>query len=241
MLKEIPANTNLLINDTLIPDGVVRETFYRFGQLGLAMIDVLNCYSLSQAISPYIRENLSSNTAVLLPGNGSQSMLAFFDAPTKSSLKSAPAISFPCQRDFNGSAFTGISMDLPNQLVGNIQEGAYSQVLVIDDVCARGNTIQAIKKGILSELEPPLPPLVWKAIFWLNYYKSNTQGFACQAAIDYKSEPGSNRGLVPVNSLSTLLEDSGKGSNVRASYANKYFPGQDRKFISALLSLRKYG
>lgn len=236
MLKEVPGNTNIIINDTNIPDEFVRVVFSRLETRGRATIEIVSGQELSESISSQIRGVVTPNTAVLLPGNGSQQMLKFFDSETISSLSGKWVFPIKTQRYFNGNICTGVSVALPKKLIKNTQNRNYSSLLVIDDVCATGETIQTIRSGLLYELDSPLPPLAWYAIFWLNYIKSDTSGFTANAAVNYKGE----KGRVALNSLSTLISEGEKGRIVSINYAQKYFPQQEYSFLNTLSTLKQY-
>lgn len=236
MNTEVPFNTNLVINDTTIPDQEVRGCFSELNSLGLVTIAILSCWDMSTQISSEIISKINQNTAILLPGNSSRTMLKYFNKDTKDRVLSTPTFNCRTQRTFSGNVCTNLEVSLPKKLIDQTQNRQFTSILIIDDVCASGKTIQTLKRGLLYELNPPIPTIGWNAIFWLLSASADINGFNCNAAINYKGK----NGRVAINSLSTFLAKDIKGETVTNNYIQKYFPNLKNKFLDILNKLNSY-
>lgn len=106
---------------------------------------------------------------------------------------------------------------------------SFSDILVIDDVVASGQTAEAVACALAKKLGP-LPPL--ELACWLmldnrdSYYPAGLPYF--RRAYSSLIVKGNNVAKPPVNSLSCLLDDSGRYDGIKRSYVQRYLQNEEK-------------
>jgi len=222
---KVPESTNIIINDTPIVDSNVRYAFARLKNTALASWIILSSAELNTDLLPKI----TTDILLLFPGNGSQYI--------KSEL-ALEGIDIGTEREFIRNKPTNCRVAIPDNLIESIGNQR-CQVAIVDDVVASGLTINTIRKSIeykiwMSGFEPRI---AWVCIPWLLQKLAIgkiDQAIKVNPCVVYSRDSSK----VSVNSLSTLLEDSPKGTIVRKTYATKYFTN-GKGFLDSLTGLKQ--
>ena len=115
----------------------------------------------------------------------------------------------------------------PRVFVGRVADQmilGIKQVIIIDDVVSSGKTIRNIR--LLND--PWIPGTNWNAVAWLIQDKNSSRGFGNIFGL----RVGEKDRLVPINSLSTLMENK----KILRSYAERNF-SRPKDFISLIEGL----
>ena len=242
---------NLIINDTPVPDRKVREVFAEFQPSA----EILSARELTldlekNAATAMLGIAYPKSVALIFPGEGAKSLYSFLSPEVSNPILQASKWSVPAYRVLSGNKPISVNVEIPTNILKGINEERIEQVWVCDDVIATGLTIRSIASVVDSWLNrrgenynPSLrfsfptqreTSLIWQAFCWLQREDADIGPFKSQPAAIYKS-PNSKR-KVPLNSLSTLLSNSNRGSDARTRYSQKNF-NDERKFYELLATL----
>ncbi len=247
-LRIIPSKTNLVINDTFIPDEMVTSAFTEVTNQAIVKFDVLSGRDLTAGLEPFIAIALNGLqteiSAILYPGQGSKQVTQFFSAAMLGLLTAYNQFDIPTKRTFYGSRASFTSVRIPEKLIKTAKTGKIKNILTIDDVVSTGETVNAIRENtenmatVLDEKDydpymrfskPRIvsqPQIEWSVACWLRQQSAKTDGFNSYSSVVYRRRDGK----VPTNSLSTLLSETQKGNSVRNNYARKYFTNAQALF-----------
>jgi hypoxanthine phosphoribosyltransferase len=101
----------------------------------------------------------------------------------------------------------------------------FKDLVVIDDVVSSGQTVRAIRKVN----RPWIPGVRWRSVTWVQQRAANMRGFDSRFAV---IEVGEEKSKVPVNSLSTLIDDP----RIAQNYAQRNYT-EPEKFLAILARL----
>ncbi|MBM3209695.1 hypothetical protein FJZ40_05425 [Candidatus Shapirobacteria bacterium] len=158
-------------------------------------------------------------TLILFPGNGALAVKEYLQV-VKPEL--AEGLVVPVQRTAMGKGKFKITVEIPKELPEKV-----SNILVIDDVVASGQTAGAVTCALVKEFGV-LPPI--RLACWLMlaagrdpYYPTGLPYFNSVSTAYIIKGNGVSR--PPTNSLSCLLDQTGRYDRTKQEYINRYLPG----------------
>jgi len=207
----VPEGTNIILNDTVIPDSQVRSFFADLKPSSKVSWLIFNSIELTGQLEGSLSQ-IASGLIFLFPGESSQ--------PIRQQLN-IPGYTVPTSRSYLGNRSTGVTAQIPPELTASAQD-AYCSLAIIDDVIATGETIATIKKSVEYQIQEQgfAPRIIWAVFALLKQKSASVSGFRrVECIVEYSRRSG----RVPLNSLSTLLSNTPKGESVKNLYAQKYF------------------
>ncbi len=236
----IPYGTNILIND-IGADENWKDECRRLLQPNLQFLAPHELSGNLEIALKRIREGLAeSKVAVLYPERGGIEVQKSLDLGSVLQKVEYQEFRVGSTRYSPG---TPPIIVLTQSLVDSLKQRTYNTILVVDDVIVTGETLKAVQNQICfetdevndteynqslrfswSEVELKRLPLNWYAASWLTSAKPKTQKPTLSeyrrvlTGLYYKGE----KGLTPVNSISTWVFDETKGQQILEAYAQKY-------------------
>lgn len=190
-----------------------------------AGVSVLDPKKLTEPIRAWNRWSKfdPQTTRIVFPGNGARDVQRHLGETWLSQWRTdeVPATRFWWPGEGNN----------PSAVVGRVlPTGAFdfqtTDVVIIDDVVSSGATVSKIRERNAVWM----PKARWHIATWIKQRACRLRGFE---DVLFGEEVGKNGLRVPVNSLSTLLDNAA----VAKSYAERKF-SQPEKFLAALEALR---
>lgn len=237
----IPENTNLIINDTPLDTGLVSRAMRRFVTSPTSFV-VFDRQELTNSLVENIKRNLQdrrNSLGIIFPGQGAQQVKEVLPTGFVESIKSTGIIyNTQTSRIYKDNLPASLNADIPKDLIERINTKEITNVWIVDDVIATGQTIQGMRSDVISqlvEMQPEdknynpgirfsfpqikIPDTSFSAFTWLKQKSAKTENFDVFASIVYFRKSSK----VSLTSLSTFLGDSDKSNDVKRSYSVKYF------------------
>lgn len=179
-------------------------------------------FALEQKLRPLVTAINPRKTVVIFPGNGAQVVKELLDGEI---LDKVASVSVPTQRmiDTKTKTLTGVQIENKNAVRKVLSDISPETILVLDDVIATGTTLTMLQQAFptrkaewLAASLMMLSPLQRKGKLKND---SGVEGY--QSIISPVIYQGIT-GTPPLNSLSTLIENSEKSQLVRRNYMRDY-------------------
>lgn len=199
---------NSLINEQLNSEG------------SLATFQIVDANEASKKLLQLLSRKRNKNSLVLFPGNGALSVKKYLSALDS---EYANGVYIPVSRTMIDKGKFEVYVKIPDLPKG------FSEILLIDDVVASGQTSTAIVKE-LAKKTGTLPPI--DLACWLTldnrdpYYSAGLPYFrSVFASLVVK---GNNVSKPAINSLSCLLDQTGRYDRVKQEYTRRYLPNGEK-------------
>jgi len=219
---------NIIIQDTttnLNPDAnetVNNEIRKLMNSDSFATFQVVDGLKETQDLVRALSRKKLNKTLILYPGNGALSVRNYI-AQVKPDFPEG--IPIPVQRVKLGKGDFKVNVDLPKNLPDDYD---FSDILIIDDVIATGQTVMAVIYALARRIG--IMPKVYLAS-WLvldnrdPYYPNRLSYF--QSVYASIAVRGSIFPNPPINSLSCLLDETGRYDRAKQEYTTKYIPNPE--------------
>lgn len=183
----------------------------------LATFQVVDGRKATQDLVKALSRRKLDKTLILYPGNGALSVRNYI-AQVKPDFPEGVPI--PVQRVKIGKGDFKVNVDLPKNLPYDYD---FSDILIVDDVVATGQTAMAIVYALARRIGimPKLYLASWLVLDNRDpYYPNRLSNF--QSVYASLAVRGSIFPNPPINSLSCLLDETGRYDWVKQDYAAKY-------------------
>jgi hypothetical protein len=164
------------------------------------------------------------STLIVLPGNGASIVKKHIDKAKPFWLWRWPWKASPHAKRI------WLPGENPQSYVSRINRGVFVGIktaVVIDDVISSGETVEKLRRKNMNFI----PVAEWWALTWVKQRASSAKHYPVVFA---SRTVGSKEHKVPINSLSTLIEDP----EIAESYAGRNFGNEAKDFEKILESLR---
>lgn len=192
--------------------------------------------ALNTTIRNIVTNENPNNLLIIFPGNGSNTVKQENPSVWNTVRTQYPTMSIKANRIFTENSPTNVVIDLTNNEERQIKEKQYTSVLVIDDVIAKGLTLNKIRETI----QPiTAPNAAFFAASWFLRSDANVQGYKKIASIYRYS---AIEGYPAMNSLSTWLRGDEKSKAVLDAYTKRYIQYEYgfKKAITILKEMTTY-
>lgn len=193
----------------------------------LVTFQLVDALKATEKLLKLLARKRKENTLVLFPGNGALSVKKYL-----STLGSefANGVYIPVSRTMIDKGKFKVLVDLPD-LPKN-----FSKILLIDDVVASGQTAATVVSTLSRRIGilPPIDLACWLILDSRDpYYPAGLPYF--RSVFTSLVIRGNNVSKPPINSLSCLIDQTGRYDIVKRKYVEKYF--KDTQVSNKLLNL----
>jgi len=185
----------------------------------LITFQVVDGLTATQNLVATLPQKRWDNTLILFPGNGALSVRKYLRVIEP---KLSEGLFVSTQRRMIGKGKFEVSVDLPNNL-----PKSFSDILVIDDVVASGQTAETVAASLAKKLGilPPINLASWVVLnnrdsyypAGLPYFKSLSASFIVK---------GNGVSKPPINSLSCLLGGAERYDRIKREYVVRYLKNE---------------
>lgn len=221
------ADGNIIIQDCTPETDILENERTNFliktwlnSEESLVTFQVVDAFKATERLLKLLARKRKKNSLVLFPGNGALSVKKYLSALGS---EFANGVYVPVSRTMVDKGKFKVYVDLPDL------PRDFSEILLIDDVVASGQTSTTVASALARKIGilPPIDLACWLTLDNRDpYYSAGLPYF--RSVFTSSVIKGNNVSKPSINSLSCLLDQTGRYDRVKQEYTRRYLPNGEK-------------